>query len=196
VTSVLSRPMVKRIGSRSGIVLLLFIVAACATAAPVMREDTFVPENWKVLAVLPFTGNTVFGKPAGEFFAFQLQKQTRFRVIAPAAVELTLNRAGVRLPDGNVTVERSQTLARLVPADAVFVGSVTLRPFLGAVANVTLIDVATGRVVATAVQDSAGAANYRVDVHARVTVAVERVGARLKTVLEEWSKKPLGANFQ
>src|SRR5207245_1766722 len=90
-------------------------------------------------------GNTVFGKPAGEFFAFQLQKQTRFRVIAPATVELTLNRAGVRVPDGNVRVERSQTLAQLVPADAVFLGRVIWRPFAGAVAEVLVgVVLATG----------------------------------------------------
>lgn len=154
------------------------------------KDDKFVPENWRTLAVLPFTGNEAFNRTAAEFFAFQLDKQKHFQIIAPGKIEIMLKRNGTALASGGLTVENGQNVARVIGADAVFIGKITI-PVRGytlvASVEVSLIDVPTGQAIASVVQSNLGHPTFRMDALESVANATERAAADMLAVLEELS---------
>ena len=182
--------MAKQTALRTTIVLLLFL-SGCATGS-LTKDDKFVPEKWRTLAVLPFTGADAFDKTTAEFFAFQLERQKHFQIVAPAKTEITLKRSGTVLASDGLTAESAQKVGRVIGADALIVGKITLHRFRDLTSvEVRLIDVATGQVIASVVQSALGM--VRGPAYAQyVRYATERAAADMMAVLEELSTKRRG----
>ena len=179
-------------------VLLVFV--ACTTSPPreSVRDETFVPENWKTIAVLPFTGDAAFSRPAAEFFAYKLQKQQHFRIVTPGLAEIMLERQGFPLGGNEITIEEAQKLGRLVEAQSVFIGKIEMEnippkreysPLIRrhARAEIKLIDVSQGRVVASVVQPSSPVMTH--DYYDLAKNAIGQAAAEMMAVLDSLVKK-------
>lgn len=167
------------------------LLAACATPVhqPPARDEAFIPDHWETVAVLPFTGDAAFRRPAGEFFAHRMQKQPYFRIMTPGFAEFVLKRKGESLDATQITAEQAQKLGKLVEAQAVFIGNIVLTR-AGAVvfvrAEIKLIDVSQGHVVAS-VDEPSPPISY--DGYDLAKVAENKAAAEMMVMLEALGKK-------
>jgi hypothetical protein len=133
------------------------ITAACIQPVQYKaRDDSFtrqaaVKKAWKKIAVLPFTGDLAYRRVSVEWFAFQLDKLHLFELIGPAVSEVELRKQGIEAAESDIVLETALKAGHLLGADAVLVGSVKIKEWQGPVAGVSLIDVSSGKVVATSV---------------------------------------------
>ena len=172
------------------------LLTACATPphgpshAPSTRDEAFVPERWETVAVLPFTGDPAFRRPAGEFFASKMQKQPHFRIMTPGFAELVLKRNGQSLDATRITDEQAQKLGQLVDAQAVFIGNITLVRDGYVVyvrAEIKLIEVSQGHVVASV--DRRPPISYSIDGYVLAQAAQNQAATEMMAILEALGKK-------
>jgi hypothetical protein len=179
------------------------LITACVMPARQQstRDEAFVPRSWKTVAVLPFAGDAAFRRPAGEFFAYKLQKQANssftnelqkqqyFQIVPPGFAETVLERKGQPVDAREITVEQAQKLGQMVEAQAVLIGNITLVQS-GAVvyvrAEIKLIDVSLGKMVASVDQPSP-LLSY--DGYPLAHAAVTQAAAEMKATLESFGKK-------
>ncbi len=178
--------------------IVMLISSLCATACiqPVRykaKDDSFTRQAagqkaWKKIAVLPFTGDLAYRRVSGEWFAFQLGKLRLFELIGPAVSEVELGKQGIEAAESDIALETAITAGRILGADAVLVGSVKTKEWQGPVAGVSLIDVASGKVVATSIQSE----NMMLTTSSkkRSVAAVEDVARDISDILFEMAGKP------
>jgi len=169
------------------------ILTGCALGDSLTKDDAFVPEGWKSIAVLPVTDNPLFGRAIAEYFAFKLTKQDHFRVVAPATIEIALKRKGLLLASSGPTSADLSNIAQTIGVEAVFLGKIpTPAPALAKV-EMKLIDVATGKTIAMVVRaaiDVPFVYDNRTDTHRLVTTATERAAEEMLGILEElWQRQ-------
>ena len=135
---------------------LLFVASGCSSkpGVTVKRFDfseSFTPSSWKTLAVLPFSGDQKFQRTSPEWFAFYLQKQQRYTIITPSYAEIEISNKGMKVPEHGFSLEEARQAARLLNADAVFVGKIEARKISQSPIKLSLqlIDVGTGKEIAT-----------------------------------------------
>ncbi len=184
------------------IVLFLSLTSA-ACYQPVRystKDESFLRQHagmqpWHKVAVLPFSGDPAFRRATAEWFTHLLDKHNLFEIIGPAVAEIELGKRGQRLGNGDISIETAREAGRILGADGVIVGSLktstTERPdiFWGKkIASVSIVDVLTGRVVATSGQSDVlmGA-----DTRAVALSATERVVDDLLPVLYALAGKTL-----
>ena len=173
---------------------VLLVLAACSTSPErqSVHDETFVPEKWKTIAVLSFTGDAAFSRPAAEFFANKLQKQQSFRIITPGFAEIVLERKGFPLGTNEITIEEAQKAGRLVEAQSVFMGKIEVEHVAGplnrARAEIKLIDVSQNRVVASVVQPNSLLVPSN-DSYDLAKNALDRAAAEMMTILDSLAKK-------
>jgi hypothetical protein len=152
-----------RISGRVAILLSLSLpFTACVQPVhKVFRDESFMKrdagrEGWRKVAVLPFAGDPVFRRTAAEWFAFRVRKQGLFKIVDPSIAEIELGEKGMLFGEAPIPVDEARKAGRLLGADGVVFGSVDPRPPPGrpGSANVTasIVDTATGKVVATSVR--------------------------------------------
>ncbi len=140
-------------------VMLISCLCAAACVQPVQykaQDDSFTRQasaqkGWKKIAVLPFTGDLAYRRVTGEWFAFQLDKVHLFELLGPALSEVELRKNSIEAAESDIALETAIRAGRILGADAVLVGSVKTKEWQGPVAGVSLIDVASGKVVATSI---------------------------------------------
>ncbi len=140
-------------------IVLLSCLFPAACIPPVQysaRDDTFTRTTaerkaWKTIVVLPFTGDMAYRTVSGEWFAFQLDKTRLFEVMGPALSEVELRKHGIAAAEADMALDTAREAGRLLGADGVVAGSIKTKEWQGPVAGASLIDVASGKVVATSI---------------------------------------------
>ncbi len=178
------------------IVMLISCLSAAACIQPVQykaKDDSFTRQAaaqkaWKKIAVLPFTGDLAYRRVSSEWFAFQLDKLHLFELLGPAVSEVELRKQGIEAAESDIALETALKAGHLLGADAVLVGSVKTKEWQGPVAGVSLIDVASGKVVATSVHSE----NMILTTSSkkRSIAAAEDVARDISDVLFEMAGKP------
>ena len=177
------------------IILISFLFpAACIQAVEYSaKNDSFTHQAagrkaWKTIAVLPFTGDIACRRVSGEWFTFQLDKLRLFELIGPAVSEVELRKQGLVETDTDIAVGTAREAGRMLGADAVLVGAVKVERLQGPVVGVSLIDVASGTVVATSVRSMP----YLMTTSSRkrYAAATEEVARDISAVLYEVAGKP------
>jgi hypothetical protein len=138
-------------------VILISCLFPAACVQPVQynaKDDSFTRQAadrkaWKTIAVLPFTGDVAYRRVSGEWFSFQIEKLQLFELIGPAVSEVKLGKHGIETTESDIAPETAQEAGRMLGADAVLVGSVKAKELQSPVVRASLIDVASGKVVAT-----------------------------------------------
>ncbi|MDH5427839.1 MAG: hypothetical protein OEY57_06655 [Nitrospirota bacterium] len=141
----------------SVIFLLLFLVYGCQSLSQLEEEqeihveskEGFTPHGWKQIAILPFTGNPAFTRVSAEWLAFQLRKQEQIKILNPALVELTLTLNGVQIAEDMEAFVATQELGKLLNAEGLLAGNLTMKYGLSLHARLmlTLVDTRTGEIV-------------------------------------------------
>jgi len=134
----------------------LFIFFGCSSKPQVavkqfdFNED-FTPSSWETIAVLPFSGNKTFRRTSPEWFSFYLQKQPRYSIVTPVYAEIEIVNKGMNIPGNGFSFEEARQAARILNADAVFVGNIETKKISQAPVKLSLqvIDVETGKKIAT-----------------------------------------------
>jgi hypothetical protein len=135
-------------------VLLICPLVGCFNAVNHARNGSIRPANDRseIVAVLPFTGTSGLERGAGEWFAHRLERNARYKVLTPGAVESLEVEAGTTLEaqfKGSTGASARMTEARrrgaLLSARVVVVGEYEWQ---WVQFKVTLIDVVTGEEVA------------------------------------------------
>lgn len=175
---------------RSAVVLFLSLVlASCVQPVhKVSRDESFMKQGggrtaWRRVAVLPFGGDPVFRRTAAEWFAFRVRKHDLFEIVDPSLAEIELGKKGIVFGEAGASVEVAQRAGQLLGVDGVVFGSVDPRPPPARPgrreATASVVDTATGKVVATGVQSYREWGPYSAD---PVMAAVARVAADLVPV--------------
>jgi hypothetical protein len=133
----------------------LFVFSGCSTPGVTVKRfdsnDKYSPLFWKKIVVLPFSGNKEFRRTAAEWFSFYLQKQQHYSIVTPTLAEIEIVNKGMPIPEKGFSQDEARQAARLLEADAVFIGSVETQKRAKAPVNLSLqlIDVKTGESIAT-----------------------------------------------
>ncbi len=161
-------------------------------------EVTPPPRAWRRIAVLPFGGAAPHRRPAEEWVAHRLRRETTLEIVSPVAVRAALappedasllevatgwerEEIGGELPllrDG--TRADAAALARRTGADAVVIGRVH---FGGCAADLALVDVESAVAIAT-VRRAGGSWAARDGVHALAMGSTDRAIDDLVIVLK------------
>ena len=172
-------------------VVTAMLLTGCATPprVPTTRDETFVPEHWETVVVLPFTGEAAVRRPVSELFAYQMQKQPYFRILTPGFAELTLKRNGQALDATEISADQAQKFGKMVQAQGVLVGNIS--QVRGGVAvyvraEIKLIDVSQGHVVARVDQASPPISWNEFDL---AKVAEKQAAIEMMAILESLGKK-------
>lgn len=114
-------------------------------------NESFTPSSWEKIAVLPFSGDKKFRRTSPEWFSFYLQKQQRYTIVTPTYAEIEIMRNGISMSEKALSVEEARQAARLLDADAVFLGNIEARKISQSPVKLSLqlIDVETGESIAT-----------------------------------------------
>ncbi len=137
---------------------LVFLLVLCGCSSKpgvtVKRFDfneSFTPSSWKKIIVLPFSGEKKFQRTASEWFSFYLQKQPHYSIVTPTLAEIEITNQGMDFPEKGFSIEEARQAARLLKADAVFMGNVEThkRSQSPVKISIQLIDVKTGEQIAT-----------------------------------------------
>jgi hypothetical protein len=134
----------------------LFVLSGCSSkpGVTVKRFDfneSFTPSSWKKIVVLPFSGEKKFRRTASEWFSFYLQKQKYYSIVTPTLAEIEITNQGMDFPEKGLPIEEARQAARLLKADAVFMGNVETHKRSQSPVKILiqLIDVKTGEQIAT-----------------------------------------------
>lgn len=133
----------------------LFILSGCSKPGVTVKHfdssESFTPSSWKKIVVLPFSGNKKFRRTASEWFSFYLQKQQRYLIVTPTLAEIEIMNKGMNISEKGFSIEQARQAARLLEADAVFIGDVETRKKSQSPVKLglQLIDVKTGEKIAT-----------------------------------------------
>ncbi len=185
------------------VIAMVLALSLAGCVQPVRRvtvDNSFVVPDagravWRRVAVLPFTGEPAFRRPASEWFSFRLRRQGLFDVVDPSLAEIELKKNGILFAEAATAVEVAQEAGRLLGVDGVAFGSVEAaspaakeRPAVG----VSVLDMATGRVVAGGVH---GYITWSSDVEVAVIAAVASIGEDLAPVFyaaagKTWTPPP------
>ncbi len=117
-------------------------------------------QPWHRVAVLPFSGEPEFRRPIAEWFTHLISKHNLFETIVPAVAEIELGKKGLRIGDADIPLTTAQEAGRMLGVDGVIVGiikasgteqapSARSMSLLKKAVGVSIVDVATGKVVAT-----------------------------------------------
>jgi hypothetical protein len=136
--------------------IFLFVLFGCSSKPGVAvkrfdRNESFTPASWKNIVVLPFSGDKKFRRTSPEWFSFYLQKQQRYTIVSPTYAEIEIMNKGMGIPEKGFSLEAARQAARLLDADAVFVGEIETqkRSQSPVKLSIQLIDVKTGKKIAT-----------------------------------------------
>jgi len=184
--------MMKKTGLIAIVLSLALIPAACVQPVSYSAKDElFLRQHadmkpWHKIAVLPFSGDPAFRSVSSEWLVFLISKHDLFEIIGPAAAGTELGEQGVRLGDTEIQIEAACEAGKLLEVDGVIVGSVRPRKERSAmlygimVVGASIVDISTGKVVATSVQSriqsTSGTKNL-------ATASTEQVVADLLPVL-------------
>lgn len=133
----------------------LFVLSGCSKPPVTVKHfdfnESFTPSSWKKIVVLPFSGNKKFRRTASEWFAFYLQKQPHYSIVTPTLAEIEIAKKGMAIPEKGFSIEEARQAARLLEADAVFVGNVETEKKSQSPVKIRLqlIDVKTSEKIAT-----------------------------------------------
>lgn len=109
----------------------LFPLAGCVVGVSkptIVKAYSIPPSPWKKIAVLPFSGRPEFRRVAGEWLAFEIQKQSHYGIVNPTLAEIELGKQGMDLLEKEFTVEEAQKAGKLLGADAVITGKFGVGP--------------------------------------------------------------------
>lgn len=174
--------------SAIGFALSLLVAGCVQPVHRVTMDESFMKrdagrEAWRKVAVLPFAGDPVFRRTAAEWFAFQVRRHGLFEIVDPSLAEIELGKKGIAFGESGAPAETAQRAGRLLGVDGVVFGSIDPRPPRAqpgwSNATATVVDTATGKVVATGVQSYMAWVPYSGDL---VMAAVARVAADLVPV--------------
>lgn len=143
--------------------------------------------NWNRIAVLPFSGEPAFRSVSAEWFAFQVRKHGLFELIDPGLAEIELKKKGVIIAEADIAIDDAREAGRLLGADAVVVGSLKGDPRQGPIAGASLVDVSTGKVVATSMRSAPFLFTH--SMHERVMATTESMAEDVIGVLYELAGK-------
>jgi hypothetical protein len=171
----------------------LFPAACIRSVQYNAKDDSFTRQAaeqkvWKTIVVLPFTGDIAYRRVSDEWFAFQLYKLHLFEMIDPAVSEVELRKHGIETTEADIPIEAAQQAGRMFGADAVLVGSVQSKEWQGQVVGVSLIDIASGKVVATSIHSERNM--LTTSSRKRSVAAAEDVARDIIDVLYEIAGKP------
>jgi len=133
----------------------LYVLSGCSKPPVTVKHfsfnESFTPSSWKKIVVLPFSGNQKFRRTAAEWFSFYLQKQAHYSVVTPTFAEIEIVNKGMPVPEKRFSIEEARQAARLLEADAVFLGNVETEKRSQSPVKISLqlIDVKTGETIAT-----------------------------------------------
>ncbi len=133
----------------------LFVLSGCSKPGVTVKRfdlnESFTPSSWKKIVVLPFSGNKKFRRTSAEWFSFYLQKQPRYSIVTPTLAEIEIANKGMNVPENGFSIEQARQAARLLEADAVFMGDVETEKRAKSPVKILiqLIDVTTGEKIAT-----------------------------------------------
>lgn len=137
-------------------IAFLFVLFGCGgkPGVTVKRFDfneSFTPSSWEKIVVLPFSGDKKFRRTSPEWFSFYLQKQERYTIVTPTYAEIEIVKKGMDIPESGFSLEEARQAARLLNADAVFIGSIEAKKISQSPVKLSLqlIDVETGKKIAT-----------------------------------------------
>ena len=129
----------------------LFVLFGCSSKPGVAvkrfdHNESFTPASWKKIAVLPFSGDKKFRRTSPEWFSFYLQKQQRYTIVTPTYAEIEIMNKGMGIPKNGFSLEAARQAARLLDAEAVFIGEIETRKISQSPVklSIQLIDVKTG----------------------------------------------------
>lgn len=135
---------------------VLFIFSSCSSKPGVAVKhfefnEPFTPSSWKKIVVLPFSGDKKFRRTSAEWFSFYLQKQDHYAIVPPTLAEIEIINNGMDFPQKGLSMAESRQAARLLQADAVFIGDVKTEKIAQSPVKILirLIDVKTGEQIAT-----------------------------------------------
>ncbi len=147
------------------VVVLSLSLMSAACVQPVRysaKDELFLRQRadmqpWQTIAVLPFSGEPAFRRVAAEWFAYQVHKQRILDILDPSLAEVELKQKGFSIGDADMTIDDAWKAGLLLGVDGVVVGSIKPQQVsptqLGPlVAGASIIDTATGKLVATSVQ--------------------------------------------
>ncbi len=188
-------------GQSAILLSLALLLASCAQPGrKVSLDDSFMKGGagrtaWRKVAVLPFAGDPAFRRVAGEWFAFRVHKHGVFEVVDPILAGIELDKQGVRFGEAAVTVEDARKAGRLLGVDGVVFGSIDQRPADrqgSPAAGASIVDMATGKVVAESVRSYPAWGGYREET---VMAAIDRVAEDLAPVFyaaagKTWTPPP------
>lgn len=136
--------------------VFLFVLSGCSSKPGVVVKhydlnESVTPSSWKRIAVLPFSGDKKFRRTAAEWFSFYLQKQPHYSIVTPTFAEIEIANKGMEIPENGFSIDEARQAARLLGADAVFIGDVETqkRSQSPVKISIQLIDVKTGEQIAT-----------------------------------------------
>lgn len=183
---------------RSAIVLLMALMSASCVQPihNVARDESFMTRDagrnaWRKVAVLPFTGEPAFRRVAAEWFAFRLRRHGLFEVVDPYFAEIELEKKGILFGEADTTIEKAQKAGSVLGVDGVVFGSVDSRPASlpqgMPTAGASIVDTATGKVVASSLRSDVGWARYAQE---RVIAAVDRIDEDFVPVYYAAAGKP------
>ncbi len=135
--------------------VFLFILSGCSKPGVTVKHfgynENFTPSSWKKIVVLPFSGEKEYRRTAAEWFSFYLQKQQRYSIVTPTFAEIEITNKGMQVPEKGFSTEEARQAARLLEADAVFMGDVETHKRHQSPVKILiqLIDVKTGEKIAT-----------------------------------------------
>jgi hypothetical protein len=179
-------------------VLAMTAAAGCGMKTGTVRNEQFLQRNqqvsWKTVAVLPFTGAPQFRRVSSELFSVHLLQQHRFTIIPPAMAEVELKKRNVPFASGTFSAPEAQEAGRLLAADAVIIGSVSLDYSFQlehgeGIVEARLIDTPSGEVVASITR--ASPVMFTLNQYHHMTAATEKAAAEMLNVFRVLSGEPL-----
>lgn len=141
-----------RMSARISLYLCFLLLFGCLQAASYEKHDpAFIAQEgaqhrWKKLVVLPFSGSPESSDIVADWFAHKIRIEKLIEIISPMAAKTALKKHAIIVGEQPLPLPEAQRLGVMLGADAVVVGSIDR---LGVSAS--LIDVASGTVVATSV---------------------------------------------
>ena len=135
-------------------------------------------QQWKKLAVLPFSGNHESRDVVTDWFAHKLRIEKLIEIIRPSVAKTALKKhAIIIVDDEQISLPEAKRLGAILEVDVVAVGSIE-----GLVVSVSLVDVASGTVIATSVhspKQNFTLADYNLE------IVTDRVCRDMVAVLQE-----------
>lgn len=176
---------------------LLLLLSVCGTMAkPIFQKDeAFILQEqerlkWQKIAILTFTEMADYPGSSAENFLRPIRRQQYFEIIEPTVAKTELMKHGIELSDTRIELEEAREAGQVIGADAVIIASINVMAERGKwydvlVAGCSLVDVGTGRIVATSIRSvRIGDMESKVD-RKQIDAAAEEVAEDMLSVLNE-----------